>query len=688
MTGVEISGNTAYYGGGVNVSSGGTFIKSGGGIIYGSDAEGTLKNTAGSGDNYGHAAYVYSSSGNKIRNTTAGTELALDSAKSGASGGWEAVVTFDALWGSPETQTRSVLIGDTVGSANMPDEPVRSGYAFGGWYTERNGGGNEFTASTAVTTNITVYAKWAVLYTVTFDADGGSPATQTQTAASGGTIGAAKMPAEPTRTHYTFGGWYTARYGGGSQFTGSTTVTTNITVYAKWTIISYTVTFNADGGSPETQTRTVTSGGAVGSYYMPENPTKPGYTFDGWYTLTGGNGDEFTDSTTITGNITVYAKWISYMVTFDADGGSPATQTRTVASGETVGASNMPDIPAKPDSTFFGGWYTLSGGNGDRFTASTTVTGNITVYAKWTEWTALSLNDALTWIDTNAVEGGAYTITVKNEETIAPKTLSYSGKTVRIILNGDTAERALSLSSTGSLFTLESGVTLILENNIILQGRNDNTVPLVRVNSGGTLVMNTGSKICGNTSLSSSYGGGVYVANGTFTMSGGEISGNTTFSGGGVYVVSGRFTMSGGTISGNTASRYGGGVYVVSGMFTMNDGEISGNTASRYGGGVYVDSGGVFTMSDGEISGNTAHCYNSSPSYGGGVASFGTFTKQSGGTIYGDTDTTHTAGSTENTARNGAGHAVYVDSGKKRNTTAGVGVTLDSAKDGAAGGWE
>jgi hypothetical protein len=70
-------------GGGVKVNNGGTFTKTGG-VIYGSDAEAALKNTAGNGN--GHAVYV----GNgKIRNTTAGPDVNLDSAKSGAAGGWE-----------------------------------------------------------------------------------------------------------------------------------------------------------------------------------------------------------------------------------------------------------------------------------------------------------------------------------------------------------------------------------------------------------------------------------------------------------------------------------------------------------------------------------------------------------------------------------------------------------------------
>jgi hypothetical protein len=139
--------------------------------------------------------------------------------------------------------------------------------------------------------------------------------------------------------------------------------------------------------------------------------------------------------------------------------------------------------------------------------------------------------------------------------------------------------------------------------------------------------------------------------------------------------------MSGGTISGNTSSYSGGGVYIQDGTFTMSGGTISDNSASSMGGGVSV-AGGAFTMSGGTISGNSAN-------NGGGVDVYsnGTFTKQSGGIIYGS----NASGSLKNTATVGSyGHAVYVSSSpdKKRNTTAGVGVTLDSGIDGSAGGWE
>jgi hypothetical protein len=120
--------------------------------------------------------------------------------------------------------------------------------------------------------------------------------------------------------------------------------------------------------------------------------------------------------------------------------------------------------------------------------------------------------------------------------------------------------------------------------------------------------------------------------------------------------------MSAGTISGNTASQ-----------------TYSGSTYSARGGGVY--SAGTFTMSGGTISDNTASGYYYT--YGGGVyVASVTFTKSGASVIYGDTDTTHTAGANENTARNtysssAYGHAVYWSSnGTSRNTDIGENVNV------------
>jgi uncharacterized repeat protein (TIGR02543 family) len=614
-------------------------------------------------------------------------------------------VSYDAngAGGTPPA-AQTVNAGRSVVVAGQ--EGMRySGYVFSGWNTNAGGTGTPYRAGASYTPvgSVTLYARWIpgtpVRYTVTFNASGGNPATQTKTVDSGASAGSSGMPSNPTKSGYIFGGWYTAANGGGTQFTETTPITGAITVYATWTVIQYTVTFDAEGGTPPVQTKTVDSGASAGSSDMPSNPAKSGYIFGGWHTAANGGGTRFTETTPVTGDITVYATWtiIQYMVTFNADGGTPAMQTKTVDSGASVGSSDMPFDPAK-SGYIFDGWYTATNGEGTQFTGSTVITGDITVYAKWTITLVpsdLFLDQALTWLGANAIEGGVYTITLKRNETIAPKTLSYGGKNVSVTIIGDTAERTVILTTVGSLFTLGSGVTLTLANNVTLRGRSDNTASLVRVNYGGALVMNPGSKVSGNTG--SSLGGGVYVSDGTFTMNGGTISVNTSSAsakffndrhdnavsssayGGGVYISGGTFTMSGGMISGNTSSS--------SAHFNDDYNYSSLNfyvSAYSYGGGVYI-SGGMFTMSGGTISGNTASAsatsaspspHLSSQSNGGGVYVAGGIFNKTGGTI-----------DDSNSATNG--RVAYVSTGsKKRDTTAGVGVTLNSSASGSSGGWE
>lgn len=157
------------------------------------------------------------------------------------------------------------------------------------------------------------------------------------------------------------------------------------------------------------------------------------------------------------------------------------------------------------------------------------------------------------------------------------------------------------------------------------------------------------AKISGNDAAQS--GGGIYVytnsanATATLTMSGGEISGNTTTNnGGGVYNQNSNFIMSGGKIDGNTAGNIassdsnGGGIYLNASTFTMSGGEICKNTSTNKGGGVFLEgtatSKSTFTMGGGTISENTAknNDSNSPNGDGGGVSinSYGEFTLNSG----------------------------------------------------------
>ena len=140
----------------------------------------------------------------------------------------------------------------------------------------------------------------------------------------------------------------------------------------------------------------------------------------------------------------------------------------------------------------------------------------------------------------------------------------------------------------------------------------------VYVTSGGTLSMSAGSigKSGTGNANTANKGGGVYVAGGTFNLSGGNVQYNTVAGsdkfGAGIYLSSGTVSMTGGTVNNNTGATSGGGVYMAGGTFNLSDGYISHNSTSGYGGGVRLE-GGTLAMSGGQIVNNT------SSSSGGGV---------------------------------------------------------------------
>jgi hypothetical protein len=181
---------------------------------------------------------------------------------------------------------------------------------------------------------------------------------------------------------------------------------------------------------------------------------------------------------------------------------------------------------------------------------------------------------------------------------------------------------------TDALITVNSGGKLTLTGSLILDGGH-NSDP--RVDAGEAIVKNEGNlTLAGSAVITGGDGDSSGVYNGgTFTMDGGEISGNYAFYGGGVNNYNGTFTMNGGEISENLAI-FGGGVFNI-GDFTMSGGTISRNEGN--GGGVY--NGGTFTMSG---LGATAPIIsgNNNIDDGGGVLNYGGAFIMSGGTISAD----------------------------------------------------
>lgn len=168
-------------------------------------------------------------------------------------------------------------------------------------------------------------------YDVTLDMQSGSGGTSTIIA----TPGSAKpsIASLPSRTGYTFGGYYTSTGGGGTQYYNASGTATSgnwpafasspTTLYAKWTANTYTITYKDQGGGnfSGTQTSAPTSH-TYGTATTLKIPTKTGYMFGGWYTSsdcsTGAVGTSSSASLSATGytaNITLYAKWTAITVT-------------------------------------------------------------------------------------------------------------------------------------------------------------------------------------------------------------------------------------------------------------------------------------------------------------------------------------------------------------------------------------
>ena len=140
------------------------------------------------------------------------------------------------------------------------------------------------------------------VYTVTFNTGGGTPAPEAQTVSSGGTVGA---PPAMTKTGRVFGGWYRdAAFTVPWNFTADT-VTEDMTLYARW-INTYTLSFNANGGTPVPPAQTVAGGDTAAA---PPAPAKTDFSFGGWYRDAAFTAPWNFAADTVTANITLYARW-------------------------------------------------------------------------------------------------------------------------------------------------------------------------------------------------------------------------------------------------------------------------------------------------------------------------------------------------------------------------------------------
>ena len=308
-----------------------------------------------------------------------------------------ATVNFDSQAG---TYVPS-FSGKYDGLVTQPAAPTRAGYTFGGWY--KDGAGTtawNFASDTIAANPTTIYAKWlgigpGIQKVVDFQRNDGSADSYWQLAAPvGATIAA---PPAPVRAGYSFAGWYTDAQGNTAWNFATSTVADNTILYAKWTLITLSITYVENGGTVTPDVSGITyTGDTAPTLTAPQVDaiSKAGFDFGGWYydaalTQPAAAGQSFTT------NITLYAKWLNhYVVTFHKNDGSAndvlgyqlTAGLPYVVEGSKLATPTVA-FPARAGYAAPTKWYSNAAGTQEFVFNSgitgTTVTSNVELYVKW-----------------------------------------------------------------------------------------------------------------------------------------------------------------------------------------------------------------------------------------------------------------------------------------------------------------
>ncbi len=254
---------------------------------------------------------------------------------------------------------------------------VRKGYTFIGWYAELERENLVTSIAAGSTGDKEFYAKWeATVYSITYELDGGvTVGNLPETYTYDGGIGIIE---DPTKDYFEFGGWFTdSAFGTPAEF-GKRTVTGNITLYAKWTAVTYSITYDLGGGENSNENP---------SYYTAESETivlkpaaKTGYNFVGWYDRSG-RVDSIESGSH--GNVELTAKWsaIVYSINYFTDGGENSPSN---PGSYTIESGTITLEPATKAGYTFMGWYGNKGLTGKIVTEiSGGSYGTRDLYAAW-----------------------------------------------------------------------------------------------------------------------------------------------------------------------------------------------------------------------------------------------------------------------------------------------------------------
>lgn len=279
------------------------------------------------------------------------------------------VALINSITGEQIT-VKETTYGSTVSLTGV--DTTYGDYIFDKWYTDSDCT-TAFTTSTKLYDTLILYAGYKA--NVTFSYNGKSYVSTVKYNEK--VTNPTSSIADLSKTHYTFDNWYSNETCT-SLYDFNTPVTSDsLVIYAKYNPVSYTITFNSNGGSSVGDVPTTYNTLAV----EPDSPTKTGYTFAGWFEDNNTFNDEWDwYSDVVTGNITLYAKWTinTYTINYHTNGGSAlSSQNYNVASTTTLKTTST-----KTGYTFEG-WY-LEEGLENKVTNTSGKHENLDVYAKWT----------------------------------------------------------------------------------------------------------------------------------------------------------------------------------------------------------------------------------------------------------------------------------------------------------------
>lgn len=362
--------------------------------------------------------------------------------------------------GAPANQTKYYGM-DIAASSTIP---TRTGYTFQGWaVTNRTDIDSKYQTEVYYKSGQTIQyngdqsllAVWkANTYTITYNANGGSgaPASHSYTyASSGNTYLSSTIP---TRTGYTFLGWSlsstatSASYSAGqSWWLGNAS---NYTLYAVWTPTTYTVAYNANGGSGSMSTDSIKYGS---SYYTKSNTfSRTGYVFNGWNERSDGTGTSWTSyigqawTWTYTKSITLYAQWKAKALTVvfhKNDGGTDETLTQTFSygvSGNKFGYNTNGTL-AWAQTGQFASWdrtnYSLLGWSTNSSASTTQLATHAQVTDSWIEQNCSGATATIHLYGVWKLEGCTHTIMARYQQADGSFS-NYSEAFRDIVLVGDT----------------------------------------------------------------------------------------------------------------------------------------------------------------------------------------------------------------------------------------------------------